>query len=559
MRVAVLHGPGDLRIETRRDAQAGSRRGRARDGVRAHGRHRAEDVRARRARAHGPRRRSPSATRAWARSSRWAPASPGGALGDLVLPGTSAACGACAAVPAREERALRGHALAHGLLRRPPPGAGAASSTQSLHRVPAGLAPEVAALADNLACVLKGHAETPGRAGETALVLGTGPAGPALDVGARARRRARDAAGRRPGSARRAGLRRGGRRARRTTSRSARARATASTSWSRPWARPESWAAGAGRRGARRSRAGSSAARPPARPCRSTRSASTTTSSRSPRRSTTRRATSRRRSARWPAPARGGAARPGAGAARGPPAPPRRLPAPPGSPSCGAAEPPPRAAGWSLQGADARASGRTPESRPARARGHRPRPGAARAARRPRPAPRSRRGGVPARRRGRPAFPAGAVPPALEPRAAAPRRVARRHAPAGAGVPLADVHGRRSARSRASSSTSSRAGRPAHLRRRAQRRASARTATSTRASATAGTRWRAIPRVERQRRLGYLWVNVETCRRRGAVATAHAGRVRAHVRAVDEGEGGAHARRGGSTWSPAEVGTLVTP
>jgi L-iditol 2-dehydrogenase len=47
----------------------------------------------------------------------------------------------------------------------------------NLHRVPDGLDAATAALADNLACVLKGRAETPGREGERALVLGAGALG----------------------------------------------------------------------------------------------------------------------------------------------------------------------------------------------------------------------------------------------------------------------------------------------------------------------------------------------------------------------------------------------
>lgn len=100
----------------------------------------------------------------------------GWSVGERVLPGDSAACGACA--PCRRGRSelctdmlwltgmfadrllVPARAVAHGL-----------------HRVPAGLAPETAALADNLACVLKGHEETPGRPGESALVIGAGPLG----------------------------------------------------------------------------------------------------------------------------------------------------------------------------------------------------------------------------------------------------------------------------------------------------------------------------------------------------------------------------------------------
>jgi L-iditol 2-dehydrogenase len=100
----------------------------------------------------------------------------GWALGDRALPGNSAACGTCdpcrrgRSELCRDMRWLSGFFADHLLVP-------ARHVETSLQRVPAGLAPEVAALADNLACVLKGHTETPGRAGETALVLGTGPLG----------------------------------------------------------------------------------------------------------------------------------------------------------------------------------------------------------------------------------------------------------------------------------------------------------------------------------------------------------------------------------------------
>jgi L-iditol 2-dehydrogenase len=49
--------------------------------------------------------------------------------------------------------------------------------SQNLHEIPQGMEFATAALAENLAAVLKGHDRTPGRAGERAVVLGTGPIG----------------------------------------------------------------------------------------------------------------------------------------------------------------------------------------------------------------------------------------------------------------------------------------------------------------------------------------------------------------------------------------------
>lgn len=97
-------------------------------------------------------------------------------VGERVLPGPSAPCGACAAC-------LRGRTmLCHeacwwsglyaDLALLPAP-----IVTRSLHRVPAALASEVAALADNVASVLHGLERTPPRAGERVLVLGSGPLG----------------------------------------------------------------------------------------------------------------------------------------------------------------------------------------------------------------------------------------------------------------------------------------------------------------------------------------------------------------------------------------------
>jgi L-iditol 2-dehydrogenase len=96
--------------------------------------------------------------------------------GDVVVPANSASCGACArctkGLTAQCERMtwLTGF-FAERLLVPAPIVAG------NLHRVPAGLAPEAAALAEPLATVLKGHDRTPARRGDRALVLGTGALG----------------------------------------------------------------------------------------------------------------------------------------------------------------------------------------------------------------------------------------------------------------------------------------------------------------------------------------------------------------------------------------------
>lgn len=97
-------------------------------------------------------------------------------VGERVLPGDSAACGGCPAC-------ARGHSELCADLRwftgmfaeqvRVP----ARIVARNLQRVPEGLAPEVAALADNLASVLHGLARTPAPVRGRALVIGTGPLG----------------------------------------------------------------------------------------------------------------------------------------------------------------------------------------------------------------------------------------------------------------------------------------------------------------------------------------------------------------------------------------------
>ncbi len=97
-------------------------------------------------------------------------------VGERVLPGPSGPCGACRTCLAGREALCADAVWSSGLFADAvllP----ARVVTANLHRVPAGLSAERAALADNLACVLKGHERTPGHEGERALVIGTGPLG----------------------------------------------------------------------------------------------------------------------------------------------------------------------------------------------------------------------------------------------------------------------------------------------------------------------------------------------------------------------------------------------
>lgn len=97
-------------------------------------------------------------------------------VGDVVLPASSGPCGRCAACRRGREALCTDMTWFSGLFadRVVLPAALVASN---LHRVPPGLAPERAALADNVACVLRGLEITPARAGERALVIGSGPLG----------------------------------------------------------------------------------------------------------------------------------------------------------------------------------------------------------------------------------------------------------------------------------------------------------------------------------------------------------------------------------------------
>jgi len=98
------------------------------------------------------------------------------AVGDRVLPSNSASCGACPAcsrgmtAQCEDMLWLTGMCADHLLVP-------ARIVAGNLHRVPDGVDPRAAALAENVACVLKGRDRTPGRAGEHAVVLGAGAMG----------------------------------------------------------------------------------------------------------------------------------------------------------------------------------------------------------------------------------------------------------------------------------------------------------------------------------------------------------------------------------------------
>ncbi|MDA1194228.1 MAG: alcohol dehydrogenase catalytic domain-containing protein [Planctomycetota bacterium] len=97
-------------------------------------------------------------------------------VGERVVPADSAPCGTCAAC----DRGLTAQCeamvwltgfFADALL------VPARIVRTNLHKIPAGLAPESAALAESLATVIKGHDRTPARRGEHAVVIGTGVLG----------------------------------------------------------------------------------------------------------------------------------------------------------------------------------------------------------------------------------------------------------------------------------------------------------------------------------------------------------------------------------------------
>ena len=98
------------------------------------------------------------------------------AVGDTVVPANSGPCGACR--PCARGLTAQCEAMvwltgffAEQLL------VPARIVEQNLHRVPAGLALQDAALTETLATVVKGSDRTPARRGERAVVIGTGPLG----------------------------------------------------------------------------------------------------------------------------------------------------------------------------------------------------------------------------------------------------------------------------------------------------------------------------------------------------------------------------------------------
>ena len=100
----------------------------------------------------------------------------GFAIGDRVVPANSGSCGSC---PACEHGLtaqcasmvwLTGMCAEAALVP-------ARIVETNLHKVPDGVDPRAAALAENVACVLKGRDRSPGRAGEHAVVLGAGAMG----------------------------------------------------------------------------------------------------------------------------------------------------------------------------------------------------------------------------------------------------------------------------------------------------------------------------------------------------------------------------------------------
>ena len=99
------------------------------------------------------------------------------ALGRRVVAANSAPCGACAAVPPRRRDALRAPSpAAERRLRGADPRPGA-DRPPNLLPVPPGLAPEVAALVEPLACCLHGVDRAGIEPGDAVAILGAGPIG----------------------------------------------------------------------------------------------------------------------------------------------------------------------------------------------------------------------------------------------------------------------------------------------------------------------------------------------------------------------------------------------
>ena len=175
MRVALLHGPGDVRLERRvrptpgpgevlLDVEVALTGGTVLKTVRRGG--------------HARLGRPPLALghEGVGRIAALGAGVTGFTLGERVVPGPSGPCGRCTACARGREELCDALVWFSGLFADAAllP---AAIVARSLHRVPPGLSSERAALADNVACVLKGHEVTPGRSGERTLVIGSGPLG----------------------------------------------------------------------------------------------------------------------------------------------------------------------------------------------------------------------------------------------------------------------------------------------------------------------------------------------------------------------------------------------
>lgn len=175
MRAARLHGPGDLRLETVAVPQPGPGEIRLRMQVALVG------GTVRKVIARGGHARMGQPPLALGHEGVGVVDAVGEGVtsiqpGVRVAPANSAACGSCP--PCRRGLGtqctqmvwLNGFLAEHLIVPE-------AIVRGNLHRVPAQLASPQAALAENLACVLKGLDRTPVRAGEHALVIGTGAMG----------------------------------------------------------------------------------------------------------------------------------------------------------------------------------------------------------------------------------------------------------------------------------------------------------------------------------------------------------------------------------------------
>jgi L-iditol 2-dehydrogenase len=175
MRAAVLHGPLDLRIEDVPEPRPGPGEVRIRVDAALTGGTTAKIVR----RGYHARMGAPPLRLGHEGAGTIDAVGPGvhgWEVGDRVVPANSASCGACASC----RRGMYAQCLdmtwmtgffAESLV------VPARIVATNLHEVPQGLAPETAALAESLATVLKGYDRTPARAGESAVVIGTGGQG----------------------------------------------------------------------------------------------------------------------------------------------------------------------------------------------------------------------------------------------------------------------------------------------------------------------------------------------------------------------------------------------